>query len=122
MKRFWEELESMAAMLIAACAVLVMLPGILVAAVGHQAGLLVSVMLLLVVDPFSFIFLGMYGAKKGLQAGVKGIIFSGAAFAFGALAALQMGGEFIGKYMAAYMLIGFAAMGITLLIRKKNEK
>ena len=121
MKKFWEELEAMGAMLIAACVVLLMLPGALVAVVGHEAGMLVSVMLLLVVNPFFFIFLGMFGAKKGIQAGIKGIIFSGAAFAFGAMAALQMGGEFIGKYMAAYMVIGFAAMGITLL-RKKIKK
>ena len=63
----------------------------------------------------------MFGAKEGIQAGIKGIIFSGAAFAFGATAALRMGGEFIGKYVAAYMVIGFAAMGLTLL-RKKLKK
>lgn len=121
MKKFWEELEGMGAMLIAACAVLVMLPGALVAVAGYEAGMLVSVMLLLAVNPFFFIFLGMFGAKKGIRAAAKGIIFSGAAFAFGAMAALRMGGEFIGRYMAAYMAIGFAAMGVTLL-RKKIKK
>ncbi|MBQ2995663.1 MAG: hypothetical protein IJE22_00310 [Oscillibacter sp.] len=122
MKKFWEELEAIGAMLIAACSVLVMIPGIMVAVVGHEAGMLVSILLLLAVNPFFFMFLGMYGAKKGLQAGIKGIIFSGAAFAFGALAALQMSGEFIEKYTAVYMVIGFAAMGITLLIRRKKEQ
>ena len=111
---------------LAALVVLLVLPIVLVLITGHEAGMLVSIFLLLVVDAFFFAFMGMYGAKKGAAAGWKGIAVSVAAFALGALLGLQMGFDFVVKYAAAYCLIAFAAMGITALVlavkRKKKKQ
>ena len=111
---------------LAALAVLLVLPVVLVLITGHEAGMLVSIFLLLVVDPFFFAFMGMYGAKKGAAAGWKGVAVSVAAFVLGALLGLQMGFDFVVKYAAAYCLIAFTAMGITALVlavkRKKKKQ
>ena len=111
---------------LAALVVLLVLPVVLALITGHEAGMLVSIFLLLVVNPFFFAFMGMYGAKKGFGVGGKGILFSAPAFALGALLGLHMSVDFVVKYTAAYCLIGFAAMGITALVlavkRKKKKQ
>lgn len=107
---------------LAALTVLLALPVVLVFIAGHEAGMLVSIFLLLVVDPFFFAFMGMYGAKKGAAAGCKGIAVSALAFVLGALLGLQMGLGFVVRYVAAYCVIAFAAMGITVLILRVKQK
>ena len=120
MKKLTQGLEELGVMLLAAFAVLVMVPAIIVGIAGHNAGLLVSILLLLVVNPAFFAFLGMYAGKKDFAA-VKGMVLAGGAFLFGAGLALKMTSDFALRYMAVYLAIGFIAMGLTALSRKKKK-
>ena len=113
------------AVALAALVVLLALPVVLTLIVGHDAGLLVSIFLLLVVNPFFFAFVGMYGAKKNLETGCKGIALSALAFVLGASLGLQMSVDFVVKYTAAYCGIGCAAICVTmlvLLVKRKKKK
>ena len=119
MKNLWKEAGIAAVITLA---VLTVLPCVLVSAVGSAGGMLVSVMLLLGVNPFFFLYLGMYGTKKrpGIAAGL--ILFAAAAFALGALAGFGMGADFVAVYAATYVLLAFAALGVTALVRRKKSK
>ena len=121
MKHFGKEWESLKIVLPSALAVLTALPAILAGVVGHQAGMLVSILLLLVVNPCFFAFLGMHGAKKGSDIGVKAIVFSVAAFALGAVAGLGMELGFVARYAAAYAVLGFSTMGIVRSAKRKKK-
>lgn len=123
MKKLTEGLEALGAMILAAFIVLVMLPAIIVGVTGHDAGLLVSILLLFAVDPAFFAFLGMYAGKQDFDAGSRGIVLAGGAFALGAALALKMSGDFVMRYMGAYLVIAFIAMGLTALGQwKKKQK
>ena len=121
LKKLTQGLEELGVMLLAAFAVLVMVPTIIVGIAGHNAGLLVSILLLLVVNPAFFAFLGMYAGKKDFAAAVKGMVLAGGTFLFGAGLALKMTSDFALRYMAVYLAIGFIAMGLTALSRKKKK-
>lgn len=119
MKNLWKEAGIAAVITLMLLAVL---PCVLVSLAGSAGGMLVSVMLLLAVNPFFFLYLGMYGAKKRPGTGAGLILFAAVAFALGALLGFGMGLDFVAVYAAAYVLLGFAALGVTTLVRRKKAK
>ena len=79
---------------------------------------MISLLLLFAVDPMFFALAGMHAGKKAedgqqLLGFIRPLILSGGAFLFGVSLVLEMSMDFALKYMAVYLVIGFAAMGLT---------
>lgn len=127
MKKMTEQFQDDFLVVGAAIVVMVLLPGVIVGVAGSDAGLLISIFLLFVVNPMFFILSGAYLGKKAetpeeVVSAIRPLVLSGGAFLFGSALLLKMGFDFAVRYMAAYLLIGLVAAGVAALSKRKKKK
>lgn len=102
----------------------ILLPALTVAFARGDAGMLICMLLLYGIDPIAAVAAGIFAGMNRGWAWIQPTIFAvgffiGAGISFDAFSPISV--TFL-AYTAAYLLIGYAAAGITVAVRRAKSK